>query len=317
MYFNCSEDNPRREHCSVHYSYCLLPLTRQWSTPCVAKVCRPLTTRKLVKSSTPMAVLTDWSTGYTATSSYLVVWHWAWPSRSWWESCCPWTLWVRSKIRSNYSSTTSSTGWTHGTEAPSCTSSVGQQASLVNRQQWLQLPAPSGEWILDPQATAQREEANSTDSRRQSAQVALIWEECASSPPQLSASFFCILSNLNHLGCFCFVWAQLLEQQQLKKKKNPPANAGHMGLIPGPGRSHIHRAIKPAHHNYWACALEPGSHNYWSPWALKSVLCNKRSRCYEKPMNSNKWVALPTHPTPYSLQLEKVHVALKTQHSQK
>ena len=24
-------------------------------------------------------------------------------------------------------------------------------------------------------------------------------------------------------------------------------------------------AIKPVHHNYWACALEPVSHNYWSP----------------------------------------------------
>ena len=27
------------------------------------------------------------------------------------------------------------------------------------------------------------------------------------------------------------------------------------------------RATKPAHHNYWACALEPTSHNYWSPHA--------------------------------------------------
>ena len=24
------------------------------------------------------------------------------------------------------------------------------------------------------------------------------------------------------------------------------------------------RAIKPVHHNYWACALEPVSHNYWA-----------------------------------------------------
>ena len=64
---------------------------------------------------------------------------------------------------------------------------------------------------------------------------------CLLSPSQLSALLFRILSNLNNLGsCFCFNWAEMLEQQQLKnKKKNPPANAGDIGLIPGPGRSHI------------------------------------------------------------------------------
>ena len=32
--------------------------------------------------------------------------------------------------------------------------------------------------------------------------------------------------------------------------KNPPANAGHMGSSPGPGRSHMHGATKPVLHNY-------------------------------------------------------------------
>ena len=31
--------------------------------------------------------------------------------------------------------------------------------------------------------------------------------------------------------------------------KNPPANAEDMGLIPGPGRVHIHGATKPVGHN--------------------------------------------------------------------
>ena len=46
--------------------------------------------------------------------------------------------------------------------------------------------------------------------------------------------------------------------------KNPPANAGDMGSIPGPRRSHCRRAAKPVHHNYWAYALEPVRHDYWT-----------------------------------------------------
>ena len=36
--------------------------------------------------------------------------------------------------------------------------------------------------------------------------------------------------------------------------KNPPANAGDAGSIPGPGRSHLtYRGVaKPVHHNYWS-----------------------------------------------------------------
>ena len=32
--------------------------------------------------------------------------------------------------------------------------------------------------------------------------------------------------------------------------KNPPANAGDTGSIPGPGRSHMGRATKPVCHSY-------------------------------------------------------------------
>ena len=32
--------------------------------------------------------------------------------------------------------------------------------------------------------------------------------------------------------------------------KNPPANAGDTGLIPGLGRSHMPGATKPVYHNY-------------------------------------------------------------------
>ena len=65
--------------------------------------------------------------------------------------------------------------------------------------------------------------------------------------------------------------------------KNPPANAGDTGLIPGPGRSHMPRStevrapqlLKPAH-------LEP-------------LLCNKRSHRKEKPTHcSEEQPSLPT-----------------------
>ena len=39
--------------------------------------------------------------------------------------------------------------------------------------------------------------------------------------------------------------------------KNPPANTGDMGSIPGLGRYHIHRATKPVHHNYKTEAWAP------------------------------------------------------------
>ena len=55
------------------------------------------------------------------------------------------------------------------------------------------------------------------------------------------------------------------------------------------------RATKPAHHNYWACALGPVCHNYWAHMlqllksvCLEPVLHNKRSHRSEKPGHRNK-----------------------------
>ena len=76
--------------------------------------------------------------------------------------------------------------------------------------------------------------------------------------------------------------------------KNPPANAGDKGLIPGLGRPHVHRATEPMPHNYCACALEPGNCNYGSPCVLGPVHSNKRSHCNEKPVHHNYRVA-PAH----------------------
>ena len=76
----------------------------------------------------------------------------------------------------------------------------------------------------------------------------------------------------------------------LKKKTNPPANAGDTGSNPGPEDPTCHGATQPMRDNYWACALEPMSHNYWAcvpqllkPVCLEPVLCNKRSHHNEKP----------------------------------
>ena len=57
--------------------------------------------------------------------------------------------------------------------------------------------------------------------------------------------------------------------------KNLLANAGDMGSIPGPRRSHLPRSNKPACHNCWPhCVLEP-------------VLRNKRRHCTERPTLRN------------------------------
>ena len=78
-----------------------------------------------------------------------------------------------------------------------------------------------------------------------------------------------------------------------------------------------HRATKPMHHNYWACALEPWNcktelthHNCWSLHALEPEVCNKRSHSSEKPTHGNE-------DEPCSPQLEEDLRATKTQHSQK
>ena len=84
--------------------------------------------------------------------------------------------------------------------------------------------------------------------------------------------------------------------------KNPPANAGDMGLIPDLGRSSCHRATKPMCHNCWACAcvLEPGKCNTWSPSALRA--------CALQPEKPWQWVphATQLESSRHSPQLEKV-----------
>ena len=76
--------------------------------------------------------------------------------------------------------------------------------------------------------------------------------------------------------------------------KNPLANAGNTGLIPGSGRIHMCRAAKSMCHNYWAKALEPDCctywaqcHNYWNSCALEPMLCNRKSYQNEKSTHSN------------------------------
>ena len=59
--------------------------------------------------------------------------------------------------------------------------------------------------------------------------------------------------------------------------KNPPANAGNMVLIPGPGRCHMSLSKKPVQHNpQRMLALGPVSS------ATEPVLCNKRRPRKEK-----------------------------------
>ena len=95
-----------------------------------------------------------------------------------------------------------------------------------------------------------------------------------------------------------YLWASLVV-------KNPPANAGDMGLIPGPGRFHVPWSN-------WACTPQLLSPHAVTTEAqgLKPVLCNKRRHCNEKSAHSNEEVCSP--------QLGKSPCAAKkTQHSQK
>ena len=66
--------------------------------------------------------------------------------------------------------------------------------------------------------------------------------------------------------------------------KNLPANAGNMGLIPDPGRSHIQ--TKPVGHNYWT-----GRSRVWAKTtevhALRFMLRNKKSHKNEKLAHHN------------------------------
>ena len=81
--------------------------------------------------------------------------------------------------------------------------------------------------------------------------------------------------------------------------KNPPANAGDTGSIPGPGRSHM-----------------PRSNRAHAPQLLKTarlepMLRNKRSHCSEKPTLCNE------EQPPLVATRESPRAATKTQRSQK
>ena len=58
--------------------------------------------------------------------------------------------------------------------------------------------------------------------------------------------------------------------------KNPPANAGDMGLSPGPERSRVP----------WS--NEARVPQLLKPACLEPVLCNKRSHCNEKSAHRNE-----------------------------
>ena len=78
--------------------------------------------------------------------------------------------------------------------------------------------------------------------------------------------------------------------------RNPPANAGNMGLIPDLKRCHVQWATKLTHCNYWARPLQ-----LLKPRCLEPVLSNNTSHQNEKPLHSTKM-------KPCSLQLEKAYV---------
>ena len=62
--------------------------------------------------------------------------------------------------------------------------------------------------------------------------------------------------------------------------EDPPASAGDMGFIPGPGRFHM-----PPGNSAPALTLEPMSRNYWCPRALEPKLLNKGSHRNEEPVH--------------------------------
>ena len=64
--------------------------------------------------------------------------------------------------------------------------------------------------------------------------------------------------------------------------KNPSANAGNRGLIPGLRDSINCGAPKPAHCRYWACALEPTGHSRWSPHTPEPMLRTKKRHRHDR-----------------------------------
>ena len=87
--------------------------------------------------------------------------------------------------------------------------------------------------------------------------------------------------------------------------RNPPANAGDTGLIPGLGRSYMPRSNEARAHNYWVCTLEPMSHNYWAcmPQLLSPDAWSPCSATREATTMRSLHTAMNS--SPRSLQLEK------------
>ena len=93
--------------------------------------------------------------------------------------------------------------------------------------------------------------------------------------------------------------------------KNPPANAGDMGLSPGPGRSHVpwsNWARAPQLLSLHSRAHEP---QLPKPMRLEPVLRNKRNHRNEKPAHRNE------EQSPLATTRESPRAAMKTQQSQK
>ena len=67
--------------------------------------------------------------------------------------------------------------------------------------------------------------------------------------------------------------------------KNPPANEGDTGSIPGLGRSYMLPATKPMCRSYWAHVLQP-----LQAMHLESILCNSRSDRKEQHIHHSRVV---------------------------
>ena len=99
--------------------------------------------------------------------------------------------------------------------------------------------------------------------------------------------------------------------------KNPAANAGDMDLIPGPGGSHMLRAAKPVHRNYWASAPEPASCNAEPECCTCSSPCTWSLCSTARETTAVRSPCTAMKSSPCSPQLEKACTAMKTQFNQK
>ena len=69
--------------------------------------------------------------------------------------------------------------------------------------------------------------------------------------------------------------------------KNLPDNAGDMGCIPDPGRSHQPRQLSPCTTLLSLLLLTPSALRLLKPTCLGPVPCNPRSHSSKKPMHCN------------------------------